>query len=226
VDPLDNIMWYSMEGPHFHLAEGGEHARRFPSDVGPFSAVPDEALPKHFEALRELIGPGGVGTLFRGEVSIPTGWEVLGMIDGVQMTWPSRPPPVDVDRRIVALGDADVDEMMSLTSRTKPGPFARRTVELGMYLGIRLEGELIAMSGQRARTDTHVEISAVCTDDRYVGRGLGRALVHAQVRVILDEGMTPMLHTSAHNARAIALYEYLGFEHRRRVSGAILRSPN
>jgi ribosomal protein S18 acetylase RimI-like enzyme len=226
VDPLDNIMWYSLEGPHRHFAEGDERARRYPSDIGPFSAVPDEPSPEHFAALRELVGPGGVATLFRGDVKVPEDWEVLGTIDGVQMIWPSGPPLGDVDPRIVTLVNQDVDEMMSLTARTMPGPFAPRTSQLGTYLGVRLDGRLVAMAGQRARTEGHVEISAVCTDELFVGQGLGRAVVHAQVGIILAEGKTPMLHTSATNARAIALYEYLGFQHRRNVSGVIMRSPS
>lgn len=226
MDPLDNIMWHSLGGPHLHFAEGDERARRYPPDVGPFSAVPDEPLPEHFAALRELVGPAGVATLFRGDVTVPDGWEVLGTINGVQMVWPSGPPLEGVDPRIVTLGDEDVDEMMSLTARTKPGPFAPRTVALGTYLGVRSDGHLVAMAGQRARTNGHVEISAVCTDQHRVGQGLGRALMHAQVGLILAEGKIPILHASASNARAIALYEYLGFRHRRNVSGVILRSPH
>ncbi len=226
MDPLDNIMWHSLKGPHLHLAEGGERARRYPSEVGPFGAVPDEPGPENFEALRELVGPGGVALLFRGDVTVPAAWEVLGTIDGVQMIWPSGPPSRDADPRIVTLGEEDVAEMMSLTARTKPGPFALRTITLGTYLGVRVDGQLIAMAGQRARTDGHVEISAVCTDERHVGQGLSRALMHAQIRIILDEDKIPMLHTSANNARAIALYEYLGFKHRRNVSGAMMRSPS
>jgi len=219
-------MWHSLGGPHLHFAEGDARARRYPPDVGPFNAVPDEPLPEHFAALRELVGPGGVATLFRGEVTVPDDWEVLGTIDGVQMIWPSRRPFERVDPRIVTLSDEDVDEMMSLTARTKPGPFSLRTVELGTYLGIRLDGLLVAMAGQRARTDGYVEISAVCTDEHHAGQGLGRALMNAQIGIILNEGKIPMLHTSAGNARAIALYEYLGFRERCKVSGVIMRSSH
>ncbi len=225
MDQLDNIMWHSLGGAHRRFAEGDERARRYLPDVGPFSAVPDDPRPEHFDALRELAGPAGVATLFRGDVRAPDGWEVLGTIDGVQMVWPSGPPSQVVDPRIVELGSEDVEQMLSLTKRTKPGPFAPRTVELGAYLGVFLNGDLIAMAGQRARTNEHVEISAVCTDANHVGQGLSRALVYAQIRLILAEEMVPMLHTSATNARAIALYEYLGFEHRRSVSGVIMRSP-
>jgi ribosomal protein S18 acetylase RimI-like enzyme len=226
VDQLDNIMWHSLSGPHHRFAEGDEHARRYAPDVGPFGAVPDEPTPEDFSALRDLVGPGGVAMLFRTNAPVPPRWEVIGTIDGVQMVWPSRTPVQHSDQRIVTLSGDDVDEMISLTSRTKPGPFAPRTASLGTYVGVRLDGQLVAMAGQRARTDDHVEISAVCTDDRFVGQGLGRSLVLAQVGLILGEGKIPMLHTSATNARAIALYEYLGFQHRSKVNGVIMRSPS
>jgi ribosomal protein S18 acetylase RimI-like enzyme len=225
VDQLDNIMWHSLSGPHLQFAQGDEHARRYAPDIGPFGAVPDEPTPEDFSALRALVGPGGVALLFRTNAPVPQGWEVLDTIDGVQMVWPLRAPRIDIDQRIVTLGSEDVDEMISLTARTKPGPFAPRTAALGTYVGVRLDGQLVAMAGQRARTDSHVEISAVCTDVQFVGQGLGRALVHAQVGLILAEGKIPMLHASASNARAIALYEYLGFHHRCGVNGVIMRSP-
>src|ERR1700722_771922 len=149
-------MWHSLSGPHLHFAEGDDRARRYPSDIGPFGAVPDIPAPENFEALRELIGPGEVTTLFRGDVTVPDGWDVLGSFAGVQMIGPAKPVAEPTDPRITVLDRDDVDEMMSLAERTKPGPFGPRTIELGTYLGIRLEGQLVAMAGQRARTDDHV----------------------------------------------------------------------
>jgi ribosomal protein S18 acetylase RimI-like enzyme len=225
MEPLDNIMWHSLSGPHQRFAQGDDRARRYPSDVAPFGAVPDVPTPEHYEALRDLIGPGEVTSLFRGDVTVPDGWDVLGTIDGVQMTGPTRSADDPLDPRITTLGVGDVEEMVSLTLRTRPGPFAPRALELGTYLGVRIEGQLIAMAGQRARTNDHVEISAVCTDEHHAGQGLGRALVNAQVSLILADGKLPMLHTAASNARAIALYEYLGFRHRRDIHGVVMRSP-
>ena len=48
---------------------------------------------------------------------------------------------------IVALGADDVPAMMELTALTKPGPFGLRTHELGTFLGIRIDGQLVAMAG-------------------------------------------------------------------------------
>jgi ribosomal protein S18 acetylase RimI-like enzyme len=225
VEPLDNMMWHAMIGPQRGLSEGDERARRYPTDVGPFAAVPDEPTAESYVALRDLVGPGNVAVLLRGEVTPPEGWEVLGEIDGVQMIGPDSSTTRFDDPRVIPLGAGDVDEMLSLTSRTKPGPFASRTWELGEYLGIRVDGRLVSMAGQRARTSEYVEISAVCTDEEYVGRGMGRALINAQVEFILAAGKLPMLHASRDNVRAIALYEYLGFRLRRRIGGVIMRAP-
>lgn len=226
MEPLDNIMWHALSGPQLRFAQGDDRARCYPSDVAAFSAVPDEPRPEHFAALRDLVGPDGVAVLFRDNVEAPDDWDVLDMFDGVQMVAPTSMPSTSLDPRVVTLGALDVEDMMSLTSRTNPGPFARRTFELGTYLGIRHEGHLIAMAGQRARTNEHIEISAVCTDAAFVGQGLGRALVIAQVATIIAEEKIPMLHASAQNLRAIALYDFLGFQLRRTVKGIIMRSPH
>ena len=41
--------------------------------------------------------------------------------------------------------------MMELTALTKPGPFSARTHELGTFLGIRVDGQLVAMAGERMK---------------------------------------------------------------------------
>ena len=58
----------------------------------------------------------------------------------------SRPP-------LLELGDADVPEMLALTELTQPGPFGPRTHDLGRYIGIRVDGRLAAMAGERMRPD-------------------------------------------------------------------------
>ena len=54
-------------------------------------------------------------------------------------------------------------------------------------------------------------MSAVCTDERFRGRGLAGALVRKVNAGILERGELPMLHAAASNADAIRLYESLGF---------------
>jgi predicted GNAT family acetyltransferase len=115
--------------------------------------------------------------------------------------------------------------MLDLVSRTKPGPFLPRTIELGTYLGIRDGGVLVAMAGERLHPPGWTEISAVCTDDGYRGRGLATRLVKAVAAGIRRRGETPFLHAAGTNTNAIRLYESLGFALRRQAVFRALRVP-
>ncbi len=79
--------------------------------------------------------------------------------------------PAADDESIVALTPSDVPEMLALTARTKPGPFHRRTCEMGDYFGLRKNGTLVAMAGERLQVPGHTELSAICTDPEHLGRG-------------------------------------------------------
>ena len=124
---------------------------------------------------------------------------------------------------LIGLTEADVPEMCALAELTKPGPFSRRTRELGTYLGIRQNGRLVAMSGERMRLPGHTEVSAVCTHPDHTGHGYARVLMAAIMKGILERGERPMLHVRAANVRAIELYQRIGFKVRRGFEMAVLR---
>jgi len=112
------------------------------------------------------------------------------------------------------LGESDVPEMLTLTQLTKPGPFNRRTHELGDYFGIRMSGKLIAMAGERLHVPGYTEISAVCTHPDFLGRGYAKALTAMQILRIRSRAEIPFLHVLPANRAAVALYERLGFKTR------------
>ena len=116
--------------------------------------------------------------------------------------------------------------MLELTERTKPGPFLPGTVELGGYLGIRREGRLVAMAGERMRPPGFAEISAVCTDEGWRGHGFAARLTRAVAAGIVARGETPFLHAAADNVNAIRLYKSLGFIHRRDVAFVAATVPS
>jgi predicted GNAT family acetyltransferase len=130
-----------------------------------------------------------------------------------QMVWSGSVDAQD-ENGVEQLSIADVDEMLALTELTKPGPFGKRTPELGTYLGIRDGGRLVAMAGERLRLPGFTEVSAVCTHPEYQGRGFARMLISAVVRQITERGETPFLHVAQVNTRAIRVYEELGFKTR------------
>jgi ribosomal protein S18 acetylase RimI-like enzyme len=223
---LDNAVWHSLRGPHRRFAEGTELAARFPSDVAPFGALPDDATPAAWAQLARVIGPGGVALLFRAEVTPPPEWETVFHIAGVQMVADTYDgEPAAASSGVVELGTTDVPAMLALVERTKPGPFFARTHELGRYIGLYDGERLVAMAGERLHCDGYTELSAVCTDEDHRGRGLATTLVADLVASIRKRGEIAMLHAAADNTNAIRLYESLGFQVRCRVDGLLLRAP-
>lgn len=222
---LDNPVWAALNGPHAGLAEVHGQARRYPPDVSPFVAVPDQPAAWVFDDLVALVGPGGrVGMIGNG-LGVPDDWNVELRVDGVQLVATDRFVTRPYDEAVV-LGAADADEMVDLTGRTKPGPFLQRTYLMGNYLGVRREGRLAAMAGERLHLPGFTEISAVCTDPDFRGQGLGTRLVQAVGHGIRARGETPMMHAAGTNENAIRLYLSLGFEIRSEVSFFAARVPS
>ncbi|MGW1916367.1 GNAT family N-acetyltransferase [Streptomyces sp. NPDC002076] len=218
---LDNAVWAALSGPHAHLAERLGRAARYRDGVYAFAALADPADPAAWDDLRALVGPG-TAVRVKPVDRVPDGWRVEVGGEGVQLvdTALRAEPAPDA----VRLGPADVPEILGLIARTRPGPFLRRTVEMGTYLGIRHEGRLIAMAGERLRLPGWTEISAVCTDPDHRGRGLATRLVRAVAWGIRERGDSPFLHAAADNTPAIRLYESIGFTLRRRSRIVQVRS--
>jgi GNAT superfamily N-acetyltransferase len=207
--PLDNPVLSSLAGPHVRFAERRGHVLRYPADVCPFYAMPDQPDVADWADAAELVGPGGVLALAAVRVPPPAGWAIEMRGDGVQLTGDDVVGKADPET--VVLGSADVPEMLELAGRTKPGPFLARTIEMGTYVGIRHGGELVAMAGERLHPPGWTEISAVCTDEKWRGLGLASRLVQAVAAGIRARGEIPFLHALATNVNAIRLYEELGF---------------
>jgi ribosomal protein S18 acetylase RimI-like enzyme len=220
--PLDNPVLAGLLGPHASLAERHGAALRYQPEVSPFLALPDLPGQRGWADLAVLLGPGGIGSTGGVIVQPPPEWEVLRTIDGLQLTGEQVSAAPDLEAS--PLGPADVPEMMALVARARPGPFRPRTVELGGYLGIRHAGQLIAMAGQRMRTPGWTEVSAVCTDQDFRGRGLGTGLTLAVAAAIRDRGDVPFLHVAVENTAAIRLYDSLGFRPRREAAFIVLRA--
>lgn len=225
--PLDHAAWTSLTGPHAHFAEGTANVLRYPPDVSPFVALPPRPSPQSWVDLAALAGPGAVVAL-PGDAgfldAVPAGWEPVMSGEGVQLVATSRLVSAP-DPEVVVLGSSDVPEMLDLVAGTQPGPFLPRTYELGTYLGIRREGRLIAMAGERLHPPGWTEISAVCTDLAYRRQGLGTRLIRAVAHGIRARGEIPLMHAAASNGSAIRLYLSLGFDLRRRTQFVGLRTP-
>jgi predicted GNAT family acetyltransferase len=223
--PLDYPIWTALTTTHQALAEGDARARRYPTEVTPFAAMADTS-PESFAALNALMSPKDIAVLFTPDaVTPPAEFKVVLADTGEQMIGtPIETPTNGVD--IVTLGVDDVPAMMELTALTKPGPFSARTHELGTFLGIRVDGQLVAMAGERMKPAQYTEMTAVCVHPSHRGRGYGQMLLSAISRQIVSRGEIPFLHVFTSNHSAIALYRRQGMEIRRRLHVTVLKKEN
>lgn len=222
--PLDRVIWESLATHHRSFAIGNDLARRYPPDVAPFAAMVDTSAECR-EALSQLITPGDHSVLFTLE-DLPTiaGLEVSSIKNIDQMIGPTV-IDAPANRQIEKLGASDIDEMSALVRLTKPGPFDRRTMEMGDFFGIRVDGRLAAITGERLHPTGYRELTAVCAHPDFRGRGFPRDLVLSVSRGIADRGETPFLHVLSDNLAAITLYQKLGFLRRTTLRITVLRKP-
>ena len=219
---LDYPIWTALTTTQRALAEGDLRARRYPTEITPFAAMADMS-PESFAALAALMSPTDIAVLFTPDtVNAPAEFKIVLAETGEQMIGtPQETPANGVD--IVTLGVDDVPDMIELTALTKPGPFSTRTRELGTFLGIRVDGRLVAMIGERMKPAQYTEITAVCVHPSHRGRGYGQMLLSAISRQIVSRGQIPFLHVFTSNHSAIALYRRQGMEIRRRLHVTVLK---
>ncbi|GAB2827517.1 GNAT family N-acetyltransferase [Actinocorallia aurea] len=217
VGALEDPVGEALRGHHAHLARRHGRAFTYVPGVATFSSVPADADAADWADLAHLLGRGAFADMFSCPALPPAFWEPVFTLEGFQMVGPTDPDP-GPHPAVVELGPADVPAMLALTQRTGPGPFWPRTHEMGAYLGIVEDGVLVAMAGERLRPPGWTEISAVCTAPEARGRGHAARLVRALSARIAGRGERPFLHVAAANTGAIALYERLGFTHRKPVT--------
>src|SRR4051794_33686108 len=209
--PLDNLIWHALTTRQAELAVIGGAARQFPPDVAPFIAI-ERPTVEAYEDLAGLVPEGSQSVLFTADRVKPPP-DILTPAFEIPLTQmiasDVRPPRGTLD--VVDLGPEDVPDMIALVELTKPGPYKQRTIQLGRYIGIRREGRLVAMAGERLKMNGFTEISAVCTHPDWRRHGFASELVSLMVNHIRECGDTPILHTGSANTPAISVYRKLGF---------------
>jgi ribosomal protein S18 acetylase RimI-like enzyme len=214
---LDNPVWHSLVGPQARFAAGHGQARHYPCDMAPFSAIENGSDSAYADLASDL--PHGIeARLFRvSDEPLPPGWMRVDAFPMLQMVMARLPGDAPVGPAPIDLTLDDVPAMMELAELAKPGPFGRRTIELGAFIGVRDGTRLIAMSGERMRLTGYVELSAIATHPEVRSRGLAGWLTYCLAKRALSHGETPFLHVRPENKPAVSLYRRLGFEVRREI---------
>jgi predicted GNAT family acetyltransferase len=218
---LDRPVWESLASHHASLSLGGALAKRYQRDVNLFASARDDS-PAALDALAGLVESGEhVYVLQVPPIAVPAALHASKTALGVQML-ATRLIDAEPADDILVLGDSDASEMLTLAQLTQPGPFLARTHVMGTFRGIRIDGRLAAMAGERMRLPGHTELSGVCTHPDFRGHGFARRLSAIVAAAIHARGETPFLHAWKDNHPAIALYEKLGFRLRAEVNVAVL----
>jgi ribosomal protein S18 acetylase RimI-like enzyme len=208
MDVLDNPIWHALTTRHAPLALAAGELRRYAAGTAPFCAIGRDG---EAAVSADILQPGE-HVYFLGAIpTLPPGWRETRRAEVLQMVWEGAADGTPDDTDVATLTAADLPDMLALTALVYPAYFRPGAIAMGGYLGIRHEGRLIAMAGQRMHPGTEREISGICTHPDHVGRGHASRLTRLLVRRTLDEGDRPFLHVDAGNARAHALYASLGF---------------
>ncbi|MDX1934623.1 MAG: GNAT family N-acetyltransferase [Capsulimonadales bacterium] len=222
VEILDNIVWNSLAGPHSRFALGGPTARRYAPGFSPILGFADPDRPDfasiaaHCQRDEHFYCDGWAG-------SVPSGWQIVFESSMFKMVRVGEFTDDDDRTGAIPLGPEHFLQAQELAVRLQPGPFGPRTPELGEYFGVFDGPRLIAMAGERFHAGPFREISGVCTDPEFQGRGLARGLVVTLARRQSARGEIPFLHVMRDNVRARLMYERLGFEYYRESVVRVVR---
>jgi predicted GNAT family acetyltransferase len=220
--PLDRPVWNALTTRQAALALGDGRAVRFAPDYGLFASAADGS-PDSLAALAALVpAEGQVALVAAAAPPAVPGAAVVSRSVIWQMATDALTPTGPPDFEIAPLTEADAPQMLALATLTRPGPFFARTHQLGDFVGVKQDGRLVAMAGERMKPTGFTEVSGVCTHPDHRGRGYAGALMRVVAGRILARGEAAFLHSYAHNTGAIALYRSLGFELRRELSMTVL----
>lgn len=211
---LDQPIWNALRTRHAGFAHGDARALRYPAEVAPFFGVPDDAPAD--DALAALVPAGDTAYCLGIAPRLGIHWSVREYPALAQMVY-EREAAVPEGPDILALDSSHRDDLLALTALVYPHYFRPRTMLLGRYFGLYVEGRLAAITGERMAMAQAQELSAVCTHPDFLGRGYAARLLAFVANDVLRQGRLPFLHVSHENLRAKALYERGGWRLRRDI---------
>lgn len=212
ISLLDNPIWSALSSVHQEFSAGTHEIKRYQEQTIPFIGMQhnDKSLLTQLEPYIK----NEEEMFLKDELeSVPENWEILQQLACIQMVYnPSSKE--SAMNTISQLSEQDSDELHALVNLVQPGFFKKKTTLLGNYYGIRKEGTLVAVAGERMKLNGFTEMSAVCTHPAHTGNGYAQQLLRGLCQITIDKGNIPFLHVLESNTRAIKIYEFLNFTKR------------
>ena len=112
---LDNPVWHSLAGHQDRFALTVGRARRYDPEVALFCGLPDEPTPDDWTDLARVLAGAPAFFFAVAPIAVPREWTVSAVYESVQMV--ATRPVGSADPDIVALGAADVSEMLEQIGR-------------------------------------------------------------------------------------------------------------
>jgi ribosomal protein S18 acetylase RimI-like enzyme len=212
-----NPVWHALHSRHRDFAVVAGEACRYPADVAPFATVGTSSASAMRELASLLIAGESLWIFAEEYLPVPE-LNRFDTLKCLQMVLPDEVNPPKREMDLVPLSAEDAPAMVALTDVAFPGFFRSRTCAMGSYFGVRAEGKLIAMGGERLKLDGYPEISGVCTHPDHRGKGYAASLIWEVVRKHRRDGDVSWLHVASANRKAIELYHRMGFVTSREVT--------
>jgi len=206
--PLDNLIWDTITQNHKHLSTLGKKAAVYHPQVFNFAGLKEDTKQAWTE-LGKIVTTNRVITIPFKPPENQKQWQILHQLHVNQMMIEKPIPHKEMDLETLTV--SDVPQMIDLMEITGAAPFMERTIEMGRYIGHKIDGKLVAMGGERMKAHGFVEISGVGTHPDYRRRGFGKAITCALTNEIFERGETPFLHCWDGNEPAFTIYKKLGF---------------
>jgi GNAT superfamily N-acetyltransferase len=213
-ETLDNPIWHALQTTHKAFAQGTSTVKRYPVHTLQFVGCEDP-IHAYLNEILPWTSPGEKMIMIGELPALPANWTLLRQLDCIQMICDQ--PVAVTTQDVVPLGEEHIEEMLTLINLVQPGFFYKNTPLLGNYYGIRQQGQLVAIAGERTKITGLVEVSAVCTHPEFTGRGYAQQLVAHIVNRNVANGDALYLHFLTNNDRARKVYERLGFWDRRPI---------
>ena len=194
-----NPIWHALQTNQRHLGIVAADAARYFSEVAPFAAVRTPE-PSSLRQLAKLMAPQETVWIVGEEYPPIHDLAFVDSLECFQMVLDEALAiPDHLSPEILALDATDAPEMVALTDLAFPGYFRRETFRMGSYYGVRHNGELIAMGGERLKLGRYSEISGVCTHPSYRGKGHAAAIIWKIVSDHRSDGCISWLNVGARN---------------------------
>ena len=209
--PLYNAYWEALHGPHREIANITDLACVYKDQYYSFAAV-KENTEKAYRELASIVKPGRRIALREiGKTVDYDEWNHLASPLGVRMVLDDTINVPDLPYE--QLVESDIPDIISLSKLSSHvEELNQAKIRIGDFYGIREDGRVVAMAGERTQLEGYSEVSGVVTHPDYRKRGYGGGLTLFKCRQVQERGKIPFLGVIEENDGAVRLYHKLGFK--------------